>query len=179
MSAAARTVITTRPSQGWTIAFGALTVIAGVLVLVWPGAALVTVSIILGIHLIIAGIIRTVTALTRDIDSGLVRALYLILGLLLVIAGIVCLVRPFHAATFLVLLFGLSWAVNGVIELFHGFTGGGGWTIAAGAVSLVAGIAVLAYPRSGVLAIAWLFGLALIAIGLTVAIGAMMTGQRA
>jgi uncharacterized membrane protein HdeD (DUF308 family) len=119
-----------------------------------------------------------VTALTRHIDSGRTRALYLILGLFLVAAGTWCLVLPFPAAAFLVLLFGLSWVVNGVIELIHGFTGGGGWTIASGAVSLVAGIVVLAYPAPGVLALAWLFGLALIAIGLTVTIGAMATGRR-
>lgn len=178
MSAAARTVISTRPSVGWRIAFGVLTVLAGVLVLVWPGAAVVTVAVILGIHLIVAGVIRTVTALTRHIDSGRTRALYLILGLFLVAAGTWCLVLPFPTAAFLVLLFGLSWVVNGVFELIHGFTGGGGWTIASGAVSLVAGIVVLAYPAPGVLALAWLFGLALIAIGLTVTIGAIATGRR-
>jgi uncharacterized membrane protein HdeD (DUF308 family) len=179
MSAPGRTVISTRPSRGWRIAFGVLTVIAGVLILVWPGAAVLTVAIILGIHLIIAGVLRAVTALTRDIDSGRTRALYLILGLLLVAAGTLCLVLPFPAAALLVLLFGLSWVVNGVIELIHGFTGGGGWTIASGAVSLAAGIAVLAYPAPGILALAWLFGLALIAIGLTVTVGAMITGRRA
>jgi uncharacterized membrane protein HdeD (DUF308 family) len=178
MSAAARTVVSTRPSRGWRIAFGVLTVIAGALILAWPGAAVVTVAIILGIHLIVAGVLRAVTALTRHADSGRTRALYLILGLLLVAAGTLCLVVPFPAAAFLVLLFGLSWVVNGVIELIHGFTGGGGWTIVSGAVSLAAGIVVLAYPASGAIALAWLFGLALIAIGLTVTIGAMVGRRR-
>jgi uncharacterized membrane protein HdeD (DUF308 family) len=179
MSAAARTVISAGPSRGWKIAFGVLTVICGVLILVWPGAAVLTVAVILGIQLIVAGVVRTVTAFTADVDRALVRVLYVLLGLVLIGVGVAFLAAPLGAAAFLVLLFGLSWILNGVIELFHGFTGGGGWTIAAGAVSLIAGVAVLTYPASGVLAAAWLLGLALIAIGLTVGIGALVRNSSA
>ncbi len=173
--AADRTVISTSPSRGWRIGFGLVTVVAGVLILVWPGAAVLTVAIILGIHLIVAGIYRTVTALTHDIDNGALRTLYLLLGLLLIVVGILCLRSPFRATAVLVLLFGLSWIVNGVIELFHGVNGGGGWTIASGLVSLLAGIVVLVYPAPSVLATVWLFGIALIAIGATVTVGTIVS----
>jgi uncharacterized membrane protein HdeD (DUF308 family) len=75
-----------------------------------------------------------------------------------------------------VLLFGLSWIAGGVTETFHGVNGGGGWTIASGLVSLLAGIVVLVYPAPSVLVMVWLFGLALIAIGTTVAVGAIFSG---
>lgn len=171
-------VISTKPSRGWWIGFGLVAAVAGICILVWPRAAVVTVAIIVGLHLIIAGIIRMVTAVTRDIESGSLRALYLFLGLLLLIVGILCLRAPFHAAAVLVLLFGVSWIVNGVIEMFDGFTGGGGWVIISGAVSLVAGIVVLAYPAPSARALVWLFGISLIAIGLVTTIGAIMSRSR-
>lgn len=174
-----RTVISARPSRGSRIGFGVVTVVAGVLILVWPGAAVLTVAVILGIHLIVAGIYRAVTALTRDIDSGVLRALYVMLGLLLIVVGILCLRAPFHAAGILVLLFGLSWIVSGVIELFHGLGGGGGWTIASGLISLLAGVVVLAYPAPSAVAMVWLCGIALIVIGATAAVGAMISGREA
>src|SRR5262245_14215080 len=133
-------------SRGWAIGLGLLTVVAGTCVLVWPKAAVVTVAVIVGLQLIVAGIVRMATALTRDIDSGGMRVLFLLLGLLLLIVGILCLRSPFHTVALLVLLFGLSWIVNGVIEVFGGFSGGGGWIVVSGVVSLVAGIVVLAYP---------------------------------
>jgi uncharacterized membrane protein HdeD (DUF308 family) len=145
--------------------------------LVWPEATVLTVAVILGIQLIVAGIVRIVTALTQDIDSGATRALYLLLGLLLVIVGILCLRSPFRATAILVLLFGLSWIVNGVIEMFHGATGGGGWLIASGALSLVAGIVVLAYPAPSVLTMVWLFGVALIAIGVMAIVSGVLAGR--
>jgi uncharacterized membrane protein HdeD (DUF308 family) len=149
-----------------------------VLILVWPDAAVVTVAIIVGIHLIVAGIVRAVTAVTRDAGNAALRALYLVLGLLLVAAGLLCLRSPFHATALLVVLFGLSWLVNGGIELFHGLTGGGGWTAVSGAVSLAAGVVVLAYPAPSARAMVWLFGLALVAIGLTIVVAAVAGGVR-
>lgn len=174
-SAGATVVFSTRPSRVWRIGLGLITVATGVLILVWPDAAVVTVAIIVGIHLIVAGVIRAVTAVTRD-GGGTVRALYLLLGLLLVAAGLICLRSPFHATALLVVLFGISWLVNGGIELFHGITGGGGWTAVSGAVSLAAGVVVLVYPAPSARAMVWLFGLALGAIGLTIVVAAVVGG---
>jgi uncharacterized membrane protein HdeD (DUF308 family) len=173
---ATRTVISAGQSRGWKIGFGALTLVAGVLMLIWPDATVLVVAVILGIQLIVAGIVRIVTALTEDIDGG-TRALYLLLGLLLVVVGIFCLRSPFHATAILVLLFGLSWIVNGVIEMFHGVTGGGGWLIVSGAISLLAGIVVLAYPTPSVVAMVWLFGIALIVIGVMAIVSGVVAGR--
>lgn len=177
-STSVRTVISGKPSRGWRIGFGLVTAVAGICLLVWPEAAVVTVAIIVGLHLIVAGIVRMVTAVTRDIDSGSMRTLYLLLGLLLLVVGILCLRSPFRATAVLVLLFGLSWIVNGVIEVFHAFTGGGGWLIFSGAVSLLAGIVVLAYPAPSVRTMVWLFGIALIVIGLVTTVGAIVAQPR-
>jgi uncharacterized membrane protein HdeD (DUF308 family) len=167
-----------RPPRGWRIVLGLMTAATGGIILGWPDVAVVTVAVIVGIHLIVAGVIRVVTALPAKAGNASTRILYLLLGLLLVVAGLLCLRSPFHATALLVILVGLSWIVSGGIELFHGLTGGGGWTVASGVVSLAAGIVVLAYPAPSARAMVWLFGLSLIAIGLVLVIAAIADTRR-
>jgi len=159
-------------SRGVRIALGVVTAVAGVLILAWPGGTLLAVAVLLGIQLIIGGIFRAVTAFTFDTDSVAARILFLLLGVLLVVLGILCLRSPLHTIALLVLLFGLSSIVSGALELFHGVTGGGGWAIASGVVSILVGIVVLSYPVGSVATMTWLFGIALLVMGLTVIIGA-------
>lgn len=165
-----------RPSRAWRIVLGVLTVVAGMLVLGWPGAAVVTVAVILGIQLITFGIVRVVTAFTGA--TGVPRVLFVLVGALLVVGGVLCLLSPFQAVASLVVLFGLCWVVNGVVELVHGFAGGGGWAIVSGAVSVLAGIAVLAYPAPSGRVLVWLFGVALIAIGVSLFLSAVFGDRR-
>lgn len=159
-------------SRGLRIAFGVVTAVAGVLILAWPGGTLVAVAVLLGIQLIVGGVFRAITAFTFPADGVAARILFLLLGVLLVIVGILCLRAPLQTIAVLVLLFGLSCIVSGTLEAFHGFTGGGGWAIASGIVGILVGIVVLSYPVSSVNTLIWLFGIALVVIGLTSIIGA-------
>jgi|tagenome__1003787_1003787.scaffolds.fasta_scaffold20722831_1 uncharacterized membrane protein HdeD (DUF308 family) len=159
-------------SRGLRIAFGVVTTVAGVLILAWPGGTLVAVAVLLGIQLIVGGVFRAITAFTFPADGVAARILFLLLGILLVVLGILCLRSPLQTIAVLVLLFGLSCIVSGTLELFHGFTGGGGWAIASGIVGILVGIVVLSYPVSSVATLIWLFGIALVVIGLTAVIGA-------
>ncbi|HEY7592228.1 MAG TPA: DUF308 domain-containing protein [Actinophytocola sp.] len=159
-------------SRGLRIAFGVVTVVAGVLILAWPGGTLVAVAILLGLDLIIGGVFRAITAFTFPQDSVAARILFLLLGILMVILGILCLRAPFQTIAVLVLLFGMACIIGGALELFHGFTGGGGWAIAGGVVGILVGIVVLSYPVSSVSTMIWLFGIALVVLGLTAIIGA-------
>lgn len=168
------TAFSDRASRGWRISLGLITAATGGIILGWPDVAVVTVAIIVGIYLIVAGVIRVVTALPGKAVNASTRILYLLLGLLLVAAGLLCLSAPFHATALLVTLVGLSWIVSGGVELCHGLTGGGGWTAASGAVGLAAGIIVLAYPAPSARAMVWLFGLSLVAIGLVLFVAAVV-----
>lgn len=165
-----RKVFRKGPSRSWRIGLGGFTILTGVVILAWPGAAIVTIAIIVGVHLVVAGVVLAGTAFAREKTA---RLLYFLLGVLLVLAGLLCFRSPFHATTLLVVLFGVTWLVNGVVELFHGLTGGGGWVAVAGAVSVVAGVAVLAYPAPGARVLVWLFGVSLLAIGLAELVGAL------
>ena len=63
-----------------------LSVIAGVLVIVYPDTTLLLLAIVAGINLIILGTVRVVDALVADSDSG-GRLLGVVVGVLSVIAG--------------------------------------------------------------------------------------------
>jgi uncharacterized membrane protein HdeD (DUF308 family) len=171
-SGAAATMAAFANSRGPRIAFGVVTAVAGVLILAWPGGTLVAVAVLVGLQLIIGGVFRAVTAFTFPADGVAARILFLLLGILMVILGILCLRGPLQTIAVLVLLFGISCVVGGALELFHGFTGGGGWAIASGVVSILLGIVVLSYPVSTVATLVWLFGIALLVLGLTAVIGA-------
>jgi len=160
------------------LAFGVVTAVAGALILAWPGGTLVAVAVLLGLQLIVGGVFRAIMAFTFPADGVAARILFLLLGILLVILGILCLRAPLQTIAVLVLLFGLSCVVSGALELFHGFTGGGGWAIASGIVSILVGIVVLSYPVSSVSTLIWLLGIALVVIGLTVVAGALAPSRR-
>ena len=51
---------------GWIMAFGVLTLLAGVAVLAWPGRTLVVIAVLFGVQLIVTGIFRFVAAFAAD-----------------------------------------------------------------------------------------------------------------
>jgi uncharacterized membrane protein HdeD (DUF308 family) len=48
--------------RGWTIFMGALSVVAGVVVLVYPGISLLTLAVVLGVWLLVYGAMEIVLA---------------------------------------------------------------------------------------------------------------------
>jgi uncharacterized membrane protein HdeD (DUF308 family) len=50
------------PDRGWTVFTGILSVIAGLIVLVWPGPTLLVLAVVLGIWLLIFGVMEIIAA---------------------------------------------------------------------------------------------------------------------
>jgi uncharacterized membrane protein HdeD (DUF308 family) len=50
------------PNRGWTAAMGVLSVLAGMIVLIYPGPSLLTLSVILGIWLLVYGLMEIMAA---------------------------------------------------------------------------------------------------------------------
>jgi uncharacterized membrane protein HdeD (DUF308 family) len=60
--------------RGWSILMGVLSVLAGIIVLIWPGASLVTLAVILGIWLVIFGVMEIMAAFrVRAVGRGASR----------------------------------------------------------------------------------------------------------
>jgi uncharacterized membrane protein HdeD (DUF308 family) len=167
------------PAPGWTVAFGILTVAAGVAVLVWPKATLIVLALILGAQLLVAGVFWFLSAFSvRDSGVGAMVALTGVLGVLL---GLLIVGFPMQTIAALVLLLGLYWTIAGLVQLVHGIRGdvpSRGWTIAAGALGAAAGIAVLLYPAPSALVLTLMFGILLVLYGALLVAEGIHRGRR-
>ena len=135
---------------GWIMAFGVLTLLAGVAVLAWPGRTLVVIAVLFGVQLIVTGIFRFVAAFAADDLTGGTRVLLAVLGVLSLIIGLYAVRHVLVTVLALALLLGIFWIVNGSVELFmalsHREMANRGWSAVMGILSIFAGIIVLAYP---------------------------------
>lgn len=102
---------------GWALAFGVITVLVGLLVLVWPGRTLIVVAVLFGIQLVVMGIFRFASAFGHDLTAG-TRTLFALLGVLSLIIGLYALRHVLITVLALVLLLGIFWIVSGTVELF-------------------------------------------------------------
>jgi uncharacterized membrane protein HdeD (DUF308 family) len=153
----------------WVMAFGILTILAGVAVLAWPGPTLIVVAILFGIQLIVSGIFRFVAAFASDDLTGGTRVLLALLGVLSLIIGLYALRHVLITLVALALLLGIFWVANGAVELFtsisHREMPNRGWTAFTGVLSILAGIVVLAYPGISLVTLAVVLGIWLLFFG--------------
>jgi uncharacterized membrane protein HdeD (DUF308 family) len=154
---------------GWVLFFGIITLLAGLLALVWPGRTIVAIAVLFGIQLVVAGIFRFVAALAVEEASGGTRVLLALLGVLSFIVGLYALRHVLLTIAALALLLGIFWIVNGAVETFaalsHRGMQGRGWTIFMGLLSIVAGIVVLVYPAISLATLAIVLGFWLLVYG--------------
>lgn len=155
---------------GWLLAFGIVTVAAGIAVLVWPGRTLVVIAVLFGIQLIVTGIFRFVAAFAADDLTGGTRVLFALLGVLSLIIGLYAVRHVFITLLALALLLGIFWIINGTVEVFtalsHREMHGRGWSAFMGALSIVAGIILLAYPGISLVALAVILSIWLLVFGI-------------
>ncbi|WP_250549147.1 HdeD family acid-resistance protein [Pseudonocardia sp. H11422] len=167
-------------SRGWAIALGALTIVAGLLVLIWPRQTVAVLAVILGLELIVVGIFRIVAAFSLQGVSGGARALVMALGVLAVVVGILVLLRPLQTAALVAVLVGLFWVISGIVDIVRAVTGtvpSRGWAFVMGAFTLFAGVIVLAFPLAGAVVFAWVFGVLLLVWGVLITAAAVIGGQ--
>lgn len=140
----------TRTMKGTIITVSIIGIILGIIALVWPGASLLTIAILFGSYLIVAGAFRVSAALSADSLSPGFRWLLGSLGVLVIVAGIFCLANPFGTLLILALVIGIGWVLDGLADITAGAMGmtrGPTWlAIVSGLVSIGAGIVVFLLP---------------------------------
>jgi uncharacterized membrane protein HdeD (DUF308 family) len=155
---------------GWVLAYGILTVLAGIAVLAWPGETLLVLAVLFGIQLIVSGIFRFVAALATEDLTGGTRVLLALLGVLSVIIGLWAVRHVLLTLLALTVFLGIFWIVNGVIDIFsaiaHRDMPSRGWTALMGVLSAFAGIIVLAYPGLSLVGLAVILGIWLLVFGI-------------
>jgi len=158
-----------RPRWGWIVAFGVISVIAGVIALAGDAMfATATAVYIVGFMMLFTGAAEIVAAFNAKDWSH--RILWLLLGALYVFAGIICLQNPFAAATILTLLLGFALIAGGLVRIFlatrmrQGTPWG--WVVFSGLISVFLGIVVIAHwPVSSFFVLGIFLGVDLIFIG--------------
>ncbi|MFR9730494.1 HdeD family acid-resistance protein [Saccharopolyspora sp. MS10] len=164
----------------WMLAYGVLSLLAGLAVLLWPGATLLFIALVLGVQLVIGGVFWFGSALASG-EQGL--AARIVLAVLGILAGVVVLRYPVQSAFVLPVALGLFWTVSGVVETFHAIThpevGARGWAVGTGVLAIVAGVALLAFPGLGLILGVLLLGIWLVLYGVLTAGRALVARPRA
>jgi uncharacterized membrane protein HdeD (DUF308 family) len=151
---------------GLLMAMGILSVIIGIMAVVWPGITLLTVAILFAVWLLVGGIVELIHSFTRDGDTGS-RVLHAIIGLLSIIVGFALLRTPFQSLEVLIFVIGIFWIAQGIITFVTAFQTkqGRGWRLFMGGLGVVAGIIVLTYPISSAVTLAIFGGIWLVVLG--------------
>jgi uncharacterized membrane protein HdeD (DUF308 family) len=158
----------------WTWALrGAVAILFGAAVLVWPGAGLAVLVALFGAFALVGGIFALVGAAQSKEWDPLSWAM-LIEGLLGIGVGVLTFVWPNITAAALLIMIALWAILTGVVEIvasfrFNSVLGtGDSWLLGiAGAASTIFGVLVLARPNAGAVAIIWTIGIYAIISGIS------------
>lgn len=154
-------------SWTWVLASSIMTLVPGVLVLVWPDETLHVLAVLIGLYLLVNGAFRFVAVFA---GSGVERVVPLIMSVLFVLAGVLCLRNPLQTIAALSLIVGVVWLVTGILTLYTAIATEDmphrGFVVGAAVIGIVAGIVVLAMPSESARALTRLLGLWLVLLGL-------------
>ena len=163
---------TLKRHAGVGMAVGIVIAIAGVLALIAPLAAGLSIAIAVGVLLVVSGLSRMFFAFKMgSLGPGL---LMFLIGAMGVLFGGYMLARPGMALETITLVLAAYFMVDGGFEIIWAFRlrpiKGWGWTLFSGIVSLILGIMIWRqFPVSGVWAVGTLAGIHMIFGGSSVA----------
>ena len=147
---------------------GIAVVILGTLSLLAPLMTGLTISVLVGVLLLAAGVARMVWAFgAGSFGRGLLAFL---IGALSVAAGLLMISQPLLGLATIALVLAAYFVVDGAVEIAAAFSArprsGWGWLLAGGIASLLLGIFIYAqWPLSGIWAVGVLVGIRLLFAG--------------
>lgn len=149
---------------------GILSLVLGVLVLAWPGISILVAAVAFGVYLLITGIAQVVFAFSLHVSAGS-RILLFISGAASLILALLAF-RHFgqgYAILLLAIWIGIGFIFRGVATTISAISDphlpGRGWNIFVGAISLLAGVVVLASPFQSIVTLAIVVGAWFVIIG--------------
>jgi len=159
-------------SWTWGLGSALVSLVPGVLILIWPQETLHVLAVILGLYLLATGVFRFVAAFGRT-DTG-ERLTGLLVALLYVLAGVLCLRNPLQTITALSLIVGVVWLVSGILVLYAALVAEDlphrGFVTGVAVIAILAGVVVLALPAPSARVLTRLLGLWLVLLGVAEAI---------
>lgn len=154
-------------SQAWglIVAQGVIAILAGIVLLFWPGLSVAFLAVLFGVFALIWGIVVFVRSL---IGIGKIDLwwLELIFGLLLIGVGVFFLRNTLLGVEIFILLIGFTLVLRGVVDFVEGLfskdkevKSSRALYIILGIIGVLAGIATLAYPAAAGVAFIWVTGI--------------------
>jgi uncharacterized membrane protein HdeD (DUF308 family) len=177
--------MSSQKSPGWRraaqIGLGALAIILAIIAIVFPGATVVSIVIILAIALLIVGIEKVISGIFFEHKS---RFAAIGLGILVIILAIIALAFPVGATTVLILILAFALMFDGFARIIQGFGDKQerGWIrgfyIGVGVLAVIISVMILVSPFFGAALAGFLIGIALLIIGIEI-ISAGIAGREA
>ncbi|NGO68092.1 HdeD family acid-resistance protein [Streptomyces boncukensis] len=147
---------------------GVLTLVLGVLVLIWPGATLLVAGVLFGIYLLLSGVTQLVAAFGTHASTAL-RVLAFVSGALSILLGLFCFRGALQSILLLALWIGIGWLFRGLTQTVAAAADedmpARGWQMFLGVVSALAGIVLLVSPFESVTVLTVVGGCWLVAVG--------------
>jgi uncharacterized membrane protein HdeD (DUF308 family) len=151
---------------GWWLAvlMGAISVVAGIVVLAKPSDSLATLAVVFGIFVLVDGIVELAGALAGGSPN---RGMLAVVGVISVIAGVLLIRHPLGGVRAVALVVGIWLVAGGVVRFIAAFDAEGHRVLRIGLalVLMIAGIAIVASPHIGYSTLALIAGLGFIAYG--------------
>lgn len=161
----------------WMLALrGCLAILFGLLAWFWPGITALALALLFGAYAFVDGAVALFHALKGGL-RGQSRAWLALSGACGVVVGVLALFWPGATAFALIMLIGIWAIVTGVTEIVAAIwmrrrIEGEGWHILSGGLSVLFGLALLAWPGAGGLALLWVIGVFSIAFGISLVVAA-------
>jgi uncharacterized membrane protein HdeD (DUF308 family) len=157
-----------RARESWWVpaAAGALSAIAGVLAIVWPGITLLALALITGINMVVLGAFFVGDAIASD-DHG-DRTLRVVLGVVGIIAGLIVVRRPGETLLVLIMAAGIWLVLSGTVDAIRAILVASEQRvlrIVGGLIDIALGIGILALPELSLATVAVLIGVSFIVRG--------------
>jgi uncharacterized membrane protein HdeD (DUF308 family) len=151
----------------WWVSFlgGLVGTMAGIFVLANPGRTIALVSLALGAYLVFWGAMQLIGALESLHEQG--APLRVVLGVLGIVAGVLVVTRPLRGVTVIGLVFGIYLLISAAAAFVTALTASADSSldVLRGIADLVAGIIVVSWPGIGLLTLAAVLGIYLVARG--------------
>ncbi|WP_327151137.1 HdeD family acid-resistance protein [Nocardia sp. NBC_01329] len=165
------------------LVIGSVSVVVGVLVLIWPGPTIVVLAILFGIYLLVSGIFQLVAAFGGHVSSGW-RVMLIVSAVLSFILAFFALRHLGDAVLLMALWIGIGWMFRGVAVLVAGVDApagspGRGWNIFFGIALLIGGGMLIVWPFNSVAVLTLVAGWWLIFMGIVEVVGALQVRSGA
>ncbi|MSX03244.1 MAG: hypothetical protein F2813_08830, partial [Actinobacteria bacterium] len=147
------------------VVMGLIALGVGIFFVVKNDSTLTTVTVILGIFLLIQAAVEILTAI---LGKGEGRGVLAVVGVVTAIAGLLLVKKPFETLTVLILILGIVFIVAAIARFVDAASSseGRGGNFLVCLIDLAAGVIILAWPDLTLTAVAVIIGIVLIIRGL-------------